>query len=257
MRLALASLIALSGLAPAVLAQTTAPPETPAPAPAAAPSAAEATGPAAATPAPATTPAAPPAAATPAPAAGATSVPTPTAAAPAPEAAPTPAAETPPAPPPPPTDPAAIGLISTLETVCIPLVDGGDINKLTKAAGFRKSGDNYVLKQKTYQLTVEAQGSNPSQCHVDIIHPVDPEAPAKPIVVALHNWAAVTRGWTLYRNDKNVEAGEEFTTRSWENDADGRHMGLVLTTIRKADGTPAGHGSDTSEMIYSAIKTGG
>jgi hypothetical protein len=233
MRLALASLIALSGVAPAAWAQTAAP----AAAPATATSAPAAPAPAPVAPAPAPT-------ATP-PATDASA------------AAPAPAPEAPPAPPAPPTDPVAIGVLSVLETVCMPLVDGGDINKLTKAAGFHKSGDNYVLKQKTYQLTVEAQGSNPSQCHVDIVHPVDPEAPAKPVVVALHNWAAVSRGWTLYRNDKNVMAGQEFTTRSWENDADGKHMGLVLTTIRKADGTPAGHGADTSEMIYSAVKTAG
>jgi hypothetical protein len=182
---------------------------------------------------------------------------------PAPVAAPAPAPtapETPPAPPPPPappTDPTAVAVLSALESVCIPLVDGGDINKLAKADGFRKTGDNFVMRQKTFQLTLLAQGSNPGQCHVDIVHPVDPEAPAKPIVVALHNWAAVSRNWSLYRNDKNVVAGQEYTTRSWEVDADGKHSALVLTTIRKGDGTPAGHGADTSEMLYSATKTGG
>lgn len=229
MRLALAGLFAVCGLAPAAMAQST---DQPAPAPstpAAAPSA-----PVASTPADQAPPAA--------------------MAVPAPAAAP----ETPPPPPPaPPTDPAAIAVLSALESVCIPLVDGGDINKLAKADGFRKSGDNFVMRQKTFQLTLLAQGSNPGQCHVDIIHPVDPEAPAKPIVVALHNWAAVSRNWSLYRNDKNVIAGQEYTTRSWEVDADGKHSALVLTTIRKADGTPSGHGSDTSEMLYSATKTGG
>ena len=136
----------------------------------------------------------------------------------------------------------------------MPLVDGGDINKLTKTLGFRKSGDNWVYRQKTYTLTLIPPGSNPNQCHIDIVHPVDP---ASPIVVALHNWAAVTRGWALYRNDKNVDAGQEFTTRSWENDADGKHTALVFTTIRKADGSPSKGASDTSEMLYSATKTAG
>jgi hypothetical protein len=229
MRLVLASLIALSGLAPAALAQ-----DATAPAPLAAP-------PPAMTPAPAAPPST-----------GAPAAPAPVA---TPETAPAPAA--PPAPPPPPpapTDPAAIGVLSALETLCMPLVDGGDINKLTKAAGFRKSGDSYVMKQKTYQLTLIPPGSNPNQCHIDIIHPVDP---AGPIVVALHNWAAVSRGWTLYRNDKNVDAGQEYTTRSWETDANGKHSALVFTTIRKADGTPSKGAADTSEMIYSATKTAG
>ncbi len=43
---------------------------------------------------------------------------------------------------------------------------------------------------------------------------------------------------------------QEFTTRSWEHDEDGRHLGLVLTTKRKANGTPSKGNADTSEMIY-------
>jgi len=141
-------------------------------------------------------------------------------------------------------------VLSALDTLCVPLVDGGNVAKLAKAAGFRKSGDNYVLKQKTYQLTLLPQGTNPGQCHINIVHPIDPEAPAKPIVVALHDWAAVTRGWDLYRNDKNVMGSQEITTRSWEHDENGKHLALVLTTFRKADGTPSQRNADTSEMIY-------
>ncbi|MGI8841860.1 MAG: hypothetical protein ACR2F8_13935, partial [Caulobacteraceae bacterium] len=171
-------------------------------------------------------------------------------------AAPVPLPPTPPvAPPAPPTDPTAIGVLNVLDTVCVPLIDGGDLGKLAKAAGFKKSGENFVMKQKTYQLTVLALGSNPNQCHVDIVHPIDPVAPAAPIVVALHDWAAATRGWSLYRNDKNVLGSQEFTTRSWETDQNGKHLALVLTTKRKADGTPSQRNADTSQMIY-GIGTG-
>jgi hypothetical protein len=163
-----------------------------------------------------------------------------------------------PAPPPPaPTDPAAIALLNTLETVCIPAADGADLAKAAKAAGYRKSGDNFILKQPTFQFTLLAQGSNPNQCHVDIVHPVDAEGPARPLVVALHNWAALTHNWSLYRNDKNVDSGQEFTTRSWEHKTDGKDEALVITTIRKADGTPSLKTADTSMMLYSVSKTGG
>ena len=87
-----------------------------------------------------------------------------------------------------------------------------------------------------------------------MIHPVDLEAPAAPIIVALHNWAAVEHGWSLYRNDKNVDAGQEFTTRSWEHGADGKNEALVFTTMRKPDGTPSQGNADTSQMIYSVTK---
>jgi hypothetical protein len=112
-----------------------------------------------------------------------------------------------------------------------------------------------VLKQAGYQFTILPQGSNPNQCHVDILGPVDPESPAKPLVVALHNWAVLSHDWTLYRNDKNVSGASEFTTRSWENSANGQSEGLVLTTIRKADGSASQRAGDTSEMIYSVTKS--
>jgi hypothetical protein len=187
------------------------------------------------------------------PPAAATSTETPPPAAPPAEAAP----PAPPPPPAPPTDPTAIAILSTLETICVPAVDGGNLDKLTKAAGYKKTDNGYVLKRPTYQFTIEPPGSNPNQCHVDVVHPIDPEAPAKPLVVALHNWAAVTRGWTLYRNDKSVAGDQELTTRSWEHDDGPKHEALVITTYRKANGTPAQRNADTSAVIYSAVKTTG
>jgi hypothetical protein len=142
-----------------------------------------------------------------------------------------------------------------LERVCIPAAAGGDWNALTKAAGFRKGRGGWTLKQKEYQLSIQEPGSNPNQCHVDIIHPADPEAPGRPIVVALHDWAAVNRGWSLYRNDKSVISGSEYTTRSWEFDQPNTSQRLVFTTIRKGDGTPTQRANDTSEVIYSITKT--
>ncbi len=194
------------------------------------------------------TPAEPAAAATPAPAQPAPTAPAPT--------EPTPVAAAP-APPAPPTDPTAIALLSALEQVCMPAANGGDLAKIAKSAGYKKAGDNFVYKQPGFQFTVLAPGSNPTQCHVDLVHPIDPEAPAKPLVIALHNWAVFGHGWSLYRNDKNVEAGQEFTTRSWEHSGGGKDEALVLTTVRKADGSPSLKAGDTSMMIYSVSKTPG
>ncbi len=253
MRLALVSLFAIAGFA------TTAQAQMPAPAPD--PAAAQ---PPAVQPTP-VQPMAAPAASAPMDAAPVTAAPTP---APEPSAAPPPpppapppvVAEAPPPPPPPPpapTDPAAIAVMNVLENVCMPAVTGGNLEKIAKSAGYRKSGDNFVLKQPGFQFTVLAPGFNPTQCHVDLVHPIDPEAPAKPLVIALHNWAVLTHGWTLYRNDKNVSAGQEFTTRSWEHTADGKNEAIVITTMRKADGTPAQKNADTSTLLYSVTKTPG
>ena len=238
-RATLVSLIALGLAAPAAFAQTM--PDAPAPAAPSTPAAvAPPPSPSVATPAPAPAPAPTSTMSAPTPAPDTTAV----AAAPV----------APPAPPPAPTDPVAIALLSTLDTVCVPAVSGGNMDKLTKAAGYRKNGDNYVMRGKGFQLTVLAPGLNPGTCHVDIVSPIDPEAPAKPLVVALHNWAAVTRGYTLYRNDKNVAGAQELTTRSWELAEGGKNQAVVLTTFRKADGTPTG-GRETSEMLFSASST--
>jgi len=149
-------------------------------------------------------------------------------------------------------------MLDTLQNVCIPAVRGGNLDKLAKADGYRKNGDNnYVLKRPSFQFTLLQAGSNPNQCHIDLVHPVDPTGPGAPIVVALHNWAAVERGWSLYRNDKSVEGSQQLTTRSWEFDEAGRHEAMFITTYRKADGSPMKGSSDTSTMVYSEISGGG
>jgi hypothetical protein len=236
MRLAFASLMAAASLAPFAMAQT--PPET---TPAAPPAAATPAAPAA--PAPATAPpAAPTVPGTTAPGEAQPAAP----AAPAPEAAP-------PAPPGPPTDPAAIALLKTLDDVCVPAASRGDkdLGKAARADGYRKTGDNWVLKSSGYQFTILPPGSNPNDCQVQITHPVDPEEPAKTLVIALHNWATYGHGFSLVSNYKHTEGTEQYITRSWEHAANGRNEALVLTTTRKADGTPEARGADTSTMIYS------
>jgi hypothetical protein len=285
MRIALVSLLALAAganafaqpattpaAAPAdqtVPASSTAP--TPAPTPAAAPAPAATPAPASTAPAPVSTapattttastaPATPPA--TPAPAAPpATAATTPPAtpdgttppATPAPaEAAVTPpVAPTPPPPPAPPTDPTAIAVLAVLQKVCIPAANGGNFLQLVKADGFKKNNDNnWVLKTKDYTLIVEDPGSNPTQCHVDVTHPIEADSPGKEIVVALNDWATTLNGWSLYRNDKSVQAGMLITTRSWTLEWNGKAQGLVFTNMRKPDGTPLKNGVDTSQVIY-------
>jgi hypothetical protein len=83
---------------------------------------------------------------------------------------------------------------------------------------------------------------------------VDLEAPGRPIIVAFNDWAAVEHGWSLYRNDKNVQGNTQFTTRSWQLDWNGQEQSLVFTTMRKPDGTPMKGNTDTSQMIYGVLK---
>jgi hypothetical protein len=237
MRIALVSLMALAAGANA-FAQTSPATTTTSSPPAAAspPAPAASTPPASNAPAP-TAAGAPPASAAAAPTAEA--------------AAPAPAPPAPPPPPAPPTDPTAIAVLNILQKVCIPSANGGNFVQLVKAYGLRKNSDNnWVLKTKDYTLIVEDPGSNPSQCHVDLTHPLDTDSPGKPIVIALNDWAAVENGWSLYRNDKNVDGDTLYTTRSWQLDWNGKEQSLVFTNMRKPDGTPLKGGVDTSQLIY-------
>jgi hypothetical protein len=236
MRLALVSLIALTAGAGAY-AQTSSPPP---PAPAASP-------PANAPPAAASAPSPPPPQSQP---------PAPGAAAPGtspPEAAPT-SPPPPPPPPAPPTDPAAIAVLNVVQKICIPAANGGDLAQLAKAAGYRKSGDTWTYRQRDFSLVIDNPGSNPTQCHVEVTHPVDQESPGRPIIVALNDWAGIINGWSLYRNDKSVQGSEQYTTRSWQHTTDEKVESLVFTTRRKADGTPLHSGQDASELIYGVQK---
>jgi hypothetical protein len=142
-------------------------------------------------------------------------------------------------------------VLNILQKVCIPSANGGNFQQLVKSNGFRRNNDNnWVLKTRDYTLTVEDPGSNPTQCHVDVTHPLDPDSPGKPIVIALNDWATAINGWSLYRNDKSVQAGMLVTTRSWTLDWNGKTQGLVFTNMRKPDGTPLRNGVDTSQVIY-------
>ena len=238
MRLALVSLIALTAGAGAY-AQTSSPP----------PPAAAASPPANAPPAAASAPSPPPPQSQP---------PAPGAAAPGtspPEAAPTSPPPPPPPPPPaPPTDPAAIAVLNVVQKICIPAANGGDLAQLAKAAGYRKSGDTWTYRQRDFSLVIDNPGSNPTQCHVEVTHPVDQESPGRPIIVALNDWAGIINGWSLYRNDKSVQGSEQYTTRSWQHTTDEKVESLVFTTRRKADGTPLHSGQDASELIYGVQK---
>jgi hypothetical protein len=140
----------------------------------------------------------------------------------------------------------------------MPAANGGNFAQIAKSYGLKKVGGDYGgwgEKQKDFTLTVEDPGSNPTQCHVDIVHAADADAPGRPIIVALNDVYAVGKGWSLYRNDKNVQGTTQFTTRSWQLDWNGKEESIVFTTMRKQDGTPMKGTQDTSQLIYGVEKS--
>lgn len=190
---------------------------------------------------------------------------------PAPEAAPpvvetpAPVVEAPPPPPPPPpppsppppppavpTDPTTIRALNLVETLCKPLVQGGDALALSKPIGFKKKREAFVLAlAKPTAFTLVPSASNPNVCTLEIDHTVGGD---KDLTVGLHDWA-IARGYTLYRNDEYPDpfnANLKRHTRSWElTRPDGKIEALVLITSRKADGSSLARNADKSTVMYS------
>lgn len=160
-----------------------------------------------------------------------------------------PVVEAPPPPPPPPTDPTTIQLLNVLDNVCKPLVAGGDIQSIAKPLGFKKNRDGmWVLSLgKPYQIGLMPPGSNKNVCDVQILHPINGDAP---LTVGVHNYA-IARGYTLYRNDEYTTDLKRHT-RSWELTQNGQTEALVLVTEKNPDGSPVAKNADRSTLMYSA-----
>jgi hypothetical protein len=222
MRTAIVSLIALASLATAANAQPAAEPA-PAPAPAAPADPA----------APATTPAAP--AAEPAPAA-------PPAAEEKSYVLPTTGAEG--------------QIIDVINRVCKPLVQGGDLEQLTKPLGYKKNRRDgtysATLVEKPYTLTIWPQGSNKDVCRLTLRYGIDQE---KPIIVGLNIFSFLHKPELVQQRNDFVPATDfKRITNSWEYFTDKESIGLVFLQLKKPDGSPVGKAWDEGEILYSERK---
>ncbi|HYD45856.1 MAG TPA: hypothetical protein VEA79_11395, partial [Phenylobacterium sp.] len=148
----------------------------------------------------------------------------------------------PPPPPPPPTDPMAIRILDTLERVCIPATaESGSLDRVARAAGFRRSRDQYILRQPNLTITVLPISTNGLTCTMQVDYPVDT---LQPTIVAVHNWS-IARGMTL-RDPYRTTSDFQRDIRSWERDADA----LVLLAMKRPDGTPVSRNQDRAQVIY-------
>ena len=235
MRLALASLIAVSAVSTAAVAQQ----QTTAPAPAAAPAAAPAqtapaqTAPAATSAAPADQ-AAPPVAA---PTAGQAPADT--------YVAPTRGPRT--------TDPVTVRLLDVLDKVCKPQVAGGDFAQLVKDYGFKKKKEQWVFDLgKPYNITLDNPGSNKNICTVTIEYSQDANQ-AQELANGLHDWATWENSpqLRLIRNDQTVGSDFRRFTVSWDDAWANGHAGLVYVRLKKLDETSVGKNFERAQILYS------
>lgn len=227
MRLALASLIAISAVSTTAVAQE----QTAAPAAAPAAQAAPAAAPVDQA-APAADQAAPPVAA---PAAGA------------------PAEYTAPVRGPRTTDPLSVRLLDVLDKICKPQVAGGDFAALVKENGLKKKKEQWVLAlEKPYNITLDNPGSNKNVCTVTIDY-AQGEAQAQALADALHDWATWENSpqLRLIRNDQTVGSDYRRLTVSWDDAWAGGRAGLVFMRLKKLDETSVGKNFERAQILYS------
>ncbi|HEY3949079.1 hypothetical protein [Phenylobacterium sp.] len=246
MRIAIASLFAVTALATVAQAQQPAPATTP-PAPPAPPAA---------------TPAAPPATAAAPP--SSTAAPPATPAAPAPDASAQPA--TPPAAPPaaeaPPTLPTTgdgAQIIQILEKVCVPLVRGGNFEQLMKSNGFRlnRRDSTWSIQLGTtsrdYNISMSAPGANKDVCRGEVHYALNQD---KPIVEAINIWSFLHQPeLVLQANYVEVDPdGIKRVRKSWEHLEPNSSIAVNFSTWTKPDDSSLNAKYSTGELFYQERK---
>lgn len=174
-----------------------------------------------------------------------------------PTAAPAPAAA--PGEPPPslPTGGDGAAVISALDKVCKPLVQGGNFDQLATAAGFKKNrrdgSYSQLMGAKPYQIVISNPGSNKDVCSLTVNYAIGQE---RPIVTGLNVWAFLQNPQlVMQRNDFVTGAdGVKRITLSWEYYTDAVSNGLVLVQQKRADDTPLNKGYDLATVLYSERK---
>lgn len=156
-----------------------------------------------------------------------------------------------------PTDGEIGQIINTINSICVPLVRGGDLDKLaTPAMGYKKNRREgtytTTLVAKPYTLTVYAPGSNKDVCRIAINYTTGEE---KPIIVGLNIFSLLHQPELLQqRNDYKPDPDYKRITNSWEYFTEKESTGLVFLQLKKPDGSEVSPKWSIGEVLYSERK---
>ena len=144
-------------------------------------------------------------------------------------------------------------IIDVINRVCKPLVQGGDLEQLTKPLGYKKNRRDgtysATLVEKPYTLTIWPQGSNKDVCRLTLRYGIDQE---KPIIVGLNIFSFLHKPELVQQRNDFVPATDfKRITNSWEYFTDHESIGLVFLQLKKPDGSPVGKAWDEGEVLYS------
>jgi hypothetical protein len=156
-----------------------------------------------------------------------------------------------------PTDGEVGQIISVINNVCVPLVRGGNLDKLaTPGMGYKKNKRDLTytttLVAKPYTLTIYAPGSNKDVCRIAINYTTAQE---KPIIVGLNIFSLLHKPeLEQQRNDFVPATDFKRITNSWEYFTDHDSIGLVFLQLKKPDGSEVSPKWSMGEVLYSERK---
>jgi len=156
-----------------------------------------------------------------------------------------------------PTDGEVGQIISVINNICVPLVRGGDLDKLaTPAMGYKKNKRDMTytatLVAKPYTLTIFAPGSNKEVCRIAINYT---SAQEKPIIVGLNIFSLLHKPeLEQQRNDFVPATDFKRITNSWEYFTEHESTGLVFLQLKKPDGSEVSEKWSMGEVLYSERK---
>jgi hypothetical protein len=192
------------------------------------------------------------------PAAPATTAPAPETAPAAPATPAAPAAEAPPAPPTLPTTGDGAALVSVIEKVCIPLVRGGNLDELGKAAGMKKNrrDTSWSLPlggSRDHVITVFSPGSNKDVCRGEVHYAVNQ---TEPFVQAMNIWSFLHQPELVLQANyvKVYDDGLKRVQRSWEHLEPNSSVAVNFTTLTKPDDTAVSGKYSAAEFYYQERK---
>lgn len=151
---------------------------------------------------------------------------------------------------------AASGAVMVVERICIPLVQGANLNTIAKTARLRREHGQWVYRIDRSQRIELAtpDPTNPNICGATIIHDVG----AQPAIrQALDSWARSQTPPLRAIKDEVQTAGPLYlrTTSTWSGMSPRGEVGVVFAGERTLRGEPVHGDLGQSELLASLTPT--
>jgi hypothetical protein len=136
-----------------------------------------------------------------------------------------------------------------LEKACMPMIKGQDPKVVAKAAGLKRSGDDWALQLPGVQKIVLSgpTAANPTVCSMSVNYDL---GQTNALVDTLTAWAAAQTP-PLPPRSVAYTGAPGMTGWSWSLDDGTIQEGLVFNAQRLSDGKPAGKNYDVGTVLFS------